>query len=96
MASNSIQKLSNVAELSIGVWEENQRVFNQVQVQMNNGRRFILRGLRTTDRTQCEMAVEIIKSDNQVNLSEFEEVKPEIGTPAYKLMDAKGLLERLN
>lgn len=95
MASNAIIPLFKVHGLQIGGDK-----ITQVQMQLKNGRRFILTGSRSTDergldRAMCQAAIDIIKEDKCVNLAEFTEVRPAKGSEAYEILKRKGLLETL-
>ena len=94
MASKAIIDLKDTKELNIGTWIDNKIQKHQVQLELNNGRRFILTGLRVPEREFCESAIEIIKSDNCVNLAEFTETTPVENSLAYKTMEAKGFLKQ--
>ncbi len=94
MASKAIIDLKDTKKLNIGTWIDNEIQKYQVQLELNNGRRFILTGLRVSKRELCESAIEIIRNDNCVNLSEFTETTPVDNSIAYKTMEAKGFLKQ--
>lgn len=78
MASTQIVTLDKVKTL--------ESVENQVQIEMNNGRRFILIGSVGLDKAILDDAVKIIKEDNQVSLAEWHEVSPAPNSQADKAM----------
>lgn len=92
MASSAILPLFKVHGMQIGTDSTKNPPLHQVQVQLKNGRRFVLRGLRVQDRTLCETAIQIIENDKCIRLEEFVEVKPAKDSEAYDIMAKKGFL----
>lgn len=84
MASQAIITFDKVKHL--GISEPIEDSYQQIQLECTNGRRFILRGLRTTDLAKLETAMEIINDDKEINLSEWVEVEPAENSIAHKAM----------
>lgn len=87
MASNSVIGFEKVESLYISEMIENR--YQQIQLECKNGRRFILKGLRTNVLEKLQTAMEIIKSDQEINLAEWVEVAPKENSEAHKALNKR-------